>query len=136
MENLTNNKPVLVALYSFIVNEEGNFLMVKRSESDSWPGLWELPGGKIEFGEDIKPALIREVKEEVGLDVEVIRPIAVKANTQDDRHLIRISFLVKAKSFDVKLSSEHSEYKWVSAPEGEKISSLLEETFEEVKNSL
>lgn len=132
MKNLTNNQQVLVAVYAFIVNENGKFLLVKRSEMDTMPGLWEMPGGKIEFGEEIKPALIREVQEETGLTVEVLNPLAVKADTEGERHLIRISFMTKAKSNEVRLSSEHSEYRWVDKPEGEKISSFLLETFNSI----
>lgn len=61
-----------------IVMKEGKVLILQRHrEEDTRPNLWELPGGKREELKSFVEALIREVKEESGLDVEVLMPIAV-----------------------------------------------------------
>jgi len=58
-----------------IINEKGEILMPKRNQPElpEIHNKWEFPGGGIEFGETPEEALLREVKEETGLDVEIIR---------------------------------------------------------------
>ena len=56
-----------------ILNSTNEFLLVKRSLEDSaFPGEWELPGGGIDYGETMNESLKREMKEEVGLVIEVL----------------------------------------------------------------
>ena len=68
MENITK-----VAMKAFIVNEANDtiFLMKKGSKDMLNPGKWEIPGGKMEFGETTSETFKREVKEESGLDIEI-----------------------------------------------------------------
>ena len=62
---------------AFIVHEN-KLLMVKKSKDDPKnPNKWEIPGGRMEFGESVEEHLIREVKEEVGLDIRVGEPFAI-----------------------------------------------------------
>lgn len=95
-------------------------LIIKRSENDeAFPGLWEIPSGKKEQFEEPVLALIREVKEEVGIDVTVKNPVGVFSFKVEKLHELRdstqINFLVKSNNdnIEVKLSSEHSEFAWV-----------------------
>lgn len=54
-----------------VIEREGRFLITQRKPSDSFGGLWEFPGGKLEPGESMELALAREIEEELGLRVEV-----------------------------------------------------------------
>lgn len=54
-----------------VKNEENEILLIKRSDSDTIGGKWETPGGGVDEGETIEQAVIREVKEEAGVDVQV-----------------------------------------------------------------
>lgn len=70
---------IVVAL---IVNEAGEILLARRNQPD-FPDVhnkWEFPGGGLEFGEEPEEALLREIKEETGLDVKIVR-ILPKAYT-------------------------------------------------------
>lgn len=66
-------KKQFVAMKAFIVDEENDtiFLMHKGNKDILNPGKWEVPGGKMEFGETTTETFQREVKEESGLDIEV-----------------------------------------------------------------
>lgn len=69
------NKNQLTAVLALIKNQNGEILLAKRNEPGN-PEVhkkWEFPGGKIEFGEDPENAVIREVKEETGLIVKIVR---------------------------------------------------------------
>jgi 8-oxo-dGTP pyrophosphatase MutT (NUDIX family) len=55
---------------AFIVNKGAVLLVRKSADDPNQAGKWEVPGGRMDFGEDVDPHLSREVREEVGLDVE------------------------------------------------------------------
>ncbi|MFN9176779.1 MAG: A/G-specific adenine glycosylase [Synechocystis sp.] len=58
-----------------IVNDQGQFLIDRRPSEGLLGGLWEFPGGKIEAGETAAECIVREVQEEIGIEVRVIRPL-------------------------------------------------------------
>ena len=66
----TELRPGVAAI---IFNGEGRILLQQRSDN----GLWGLPGGSVEIGESVRDAIVREVREETGLTVEVVRLIGV-----------------------------------------------------------
>src|SRR5438309_10116704 len=88
-----------------IVNNEGKILLAK---SHKWFDKYTLPGGHIEVGESMIDAVRREVKEEVGLDVEVVEMLLVQVaifapEFYKKRHFIFIDFYCKYKDQQVKL---------------------------------
>jgi mutator protein MutT len=104
---------IFVAVYALIQNKTGQYLFIKRADHDSMPRLWEVPGGKMEYGEEPKDSLKREVMEEAGLEVEVLNPFCVVTHKAKDKQMIRIVFKTKLiGDNNVKLSSEHSQFKW------------------------
>jgi len=57
---------------AFIINDEGKILLTKRGEgARNQVGKWETPGGGVEFGETAQETVIREIKEELGVDIEI-----------------------------------------------------------------
>ena len=66
----TQIRPAVAAV---IHNGDGRILLQRRSDN----GLWGLPGGSVEIGESVRDAIVREVREETGLTVEVVRLIGV-----------------------------------------------------------
>ncbi len=98
-------------------------LILQRHENESvYPGMWELPSGKKDNLEPSMSALLREVKEEAGLDVEPVAPISVfdyQIEKPDEiRDSVQINFLARPKgSPTVALSSEHQAFAWITADE-------------------
>lgn len=106
-----------------IVKHNGKVLVVQRSaDEDAFPNLWEIPSGKREQFESSKSSVVREVKEETGLDVEPIMPVDVfefKVEKENEiRDSTQISFLCTlTNEIEVKLSEEHQNFAWISESE-------------------
>lgn len=118
------DKPTVqrVVVGGVVFNKEHKLLIIQRSKNeDVYPEMWELPSGKREFLETSNDALVRELKEEVGLDVEVIQPFSVFEyqieKPTELRDSTQINFIVTTDSTNVKLSDEHQDSAWISKDE-------------------
>ncbi|MBS3168677.1 NUDIX domain-containing protein [Candidatus Woesearchaeota archaeon] len=116
-----DNKKHIVAITALIKNLNGDkFLILKRSENEiAYPSKWSFPGGKLEKGENILQTLKREIKEEVGLDIEDYKEY-LKDYTfirPDGHNVIGFAFLVKAKNENVLLGEDFQDFKWVKPDE-------------------
>ena len=67
------SKPEIFVAAGLILKPDGSLLLGQRPADKPWPGWWELPGGKIEPGETVLQALVRELKEEIDIDVTEAR---------------------------------------------------------------
>lgn len=125
-----------MAAYGFIRNAEHKFLLVKRAPHDSHPGMWELPGGQVERNEDPEVAAQREVLEETGLEVAVIKPLATTTGVSSKgTKVIRLAYLcdMNDPKQQVVLSEEHSSYRWIDLAQKPDLhlSELVEHIFTE-----
>lgn len=109
-----SKKQIDVVAAAIINNQQ--VLAMQRSEKMTLAGFWEFPGGKIEMGESAKEALIREIKEELAVDIEIIDYI--------NEHTYRYDFgVVSLKVYTAKILAgsvtliEHSDKKWLEAQE-------------------
>ena len=73
-----------------LVDADGRVLIAERPPGRSMAGLWEFPGGKVEAGERPEETLIRELKEELGIDVKeaCLAPLTFASHTYPDLHLL------------------------------------------------
>lgn len=80
---------VLVAAVA-LVDADGRVLIARRPEGKPMAGLWEFPGGKVETGERPETALLRELKEELGIDVSeaCLAPLTFASHAYSDFHLL------------------------------------------------
>ena len=73
-----------------LIDKEGRVLLAQRPEGKSLAGLWEFPGGKVEPGETPEAALIRELKEELGIDTwsSCLAPLTFASHSYESFHLL------------------------------------------------
>jgi mutator protein MutT len=108
-----------------IIIRNGEILIEKR-KSEPGKGKWSVPGGLVELGENTTETVIREVKEETGLDVEkpelidVVDNIIRDENGEIKYHFVIVDYFVKLKSGEAKASSDAEELRWVPLSEVEK----------------
>lgn len=101
-----------------IKNNDGNILIVKRHpKSRTDPGMWELPGGKVEPGEFFTSALVREIKEETGLDCKVGDFAEAVQNDYSHKRTVQIMMYLNDVKGDVKISDEHTDWMWAGLDE-------------------
>lgn len=82
-------KVVLVSAVA-LIDGDGRVLLAQRPEGKSLAGLWEFPGGKVEPGESPEAALIRELKEELGIDTKAscLAPLTFASHAYETFHLL------------------------------------------------
>ena len=105
----------LLVVAAALVDGEGRILLQKRAEGRQMAGLWEFPGGKVEKGERPESALVRELKEELGIDVVPTRlsPAAFASADLKDRHLILLLYICREWSGEPE-ALDAADLSWVT----------------------
>ena len=112
---------VVPAASAVVTDEDGRLLLAKRTDND----LWTIPGGTMEPGETIAETAVREVKEETGIDVEVVSLVGIYSNPQhvveysdgELRQQFSVCFECRRIGGEVATSDETSEVGYFSPDE-------------------
>ncbi len=82
--------PVVLVVAAALVDADGRVLLARRPAGKAMAGLWEFPGGKVHEGESPESALLRELDEELGLDVSAscLAPLTFASHRYEDFHLL------------------------------------------------
>lgn len=99
-----------------IKDERGKVLITQRNLKKSQGGLWEFPGGKIEPNETREDAVVREIKEELDIDIKVIGYLSEKVFNYPEKDINLIALECKKINGNIKLL-EHEDYRWVDSSE-------------------
>ena len=99
-----------------VIKKNDLFLIANRSFKASSKGIWEFPGGKVEENENFTSALIREIKEELSLNIKVGNTIATIDLNKTDKNISVHYYYAIILSGQISLNV-HSEFKWVSHPQ-------------------
>jgi 8-oxo-dGTP diphosphatase len=109
-----------IVAIAYVIEKDGSILMLRRSPlKDHAPGEWETGSGRVEQGETPKDAVRREVREETGLEVEIVAPV-------DTFHFYRgaareeaigITFWCRHVAGELVMSDEHDRAEWVGFDE-------------------
>ena len=110
---MSNGRNLVIAVKGVIV-QDGKMLLVQRAPHDYvGAGTWECAGGKIEWGEGLEEALVREILEETGLTVTVGSILyASTFMTDPTRQVVILTYLCRTDQTTVRLSNEHVDYLW------------------------
>lgn len=81
---------MLIVVAAALTNQADEILLQRRPEGRSMAGLWEFPGGKVEAGESPESALVRELKEELGIEIDPVdlTPFTFASEPLGERHLL------------------------------------------------
>jgi ADP-ribose pyrophosphatase len=126
-----------------LILRDGKLLLVKRGAQPGF-GKWSVPGGLVELGENVQDAMVREVKEEVGLDVEVVKltdvadTITLDGDGRVQYHFVVVNFVARIVGGELKTASDILEAKWVPVDEVEKVdlTGSFRAFFEKHKNEI
>jgi 8-oxo-dGTP diphosphatase len=107
-------KPMLLVAAAALVDADGRVLICQRPEGKQLAGLWEFPGGKVEPGETPEACLIRELEEELGIQVThaCLAPFVFASHEYESFHLLMPLYLVRRWTGQV-MAHEHKALAWV-----------------------
>lgn len=115
-----------------VIRKEDKVLILHKSDVEN--DVWELPGGRMRFGETAGQTLIREVKEETGFDIEIQRLLDTWDFIKGDLHITGVVFICDITGGEFRISSEHDKYKW-AVPDKEMVR-IVDEPFKHVLEKL
>lgn len=115
---------------AFIIERDGKILMMRRSPTkDHAPGAWETGSGRLESGETLEDAVYREVREETGLQVEIVQPVAtfrfLRGSAREEA--VGVTFWCRHREGEVMPSDEHDHVFWASPSEAKALVSTAGE---------
>lgn len=102
---------------------DNEYLMVKRSlDDEDCAGFWEMPSGKLEFGETVEQGLRREIFEEVGIDIASFEQKIIgiseysSEKTDGTKYSVQLNYAIEVptKELPIKLSNEHTDFVWAT----------------------
>ncbi|MGB3831102.1 MAG: 8-oxo-dGTP diphosphatase MutT [Mesorhizobium sp.] len=110
---MTGRRLLLVAACA-LVDADGRVLLAQRPEGKQLAGLWEFPGGKVEPGETPEECLIRELREEIGVETKAacLAPLTFASHSYDDFHLLMPLYVCRRYS-GIPVAREAQVLKWV-----------------------
>lgn len=106
--------PIMLVVAVALLDADGRILIAKRPEGKKLAGLWEFPGGKVDAGETPERALIRELKEELGIDTRssCLAPIGFASHSYEDFHLLMPLYVCRVWQ-GTPIGHEGQELAWV-----------------------
>lgn len=113
---MTVLKPLVLVVACALLDKDNRILLAQRPEGKSLAGLWEFPGGKFEQGETPEAALIRELREELGIEVKAdcLSPLTFASHSYEKFHLLMPLYICRRFQGEVR-GAEGQKLKWVYA---------------------
>ena len=109
-----SQKRILLVAACALVDTDGRVLLAERPKGKAMAGLWEFPGGKVEAGESPEETLIRELREEIGIETRAacLAPLTFASHAYDDFHLLMPLFVCRRYE-GIARGLEGQRLKWV-----------------------
>lgn len=99
-----------------VIEQENTVLIAQRKPGSHLALKWEFPGGKLEWGEDPRDGLKREIREELGIEIEVGDVVEVVSHTYEDRQIVLIAYKCRYVRGTVQMLDVH-DVRWVQPEE-------------------
>ncbi len=116
----TEQLPQKITACAFL-HKDGKLFIAKRADTKSFlPGKFELPGGHIEYKEEIVEGLKREFREEFGLEIIVGNAFYAFTYMNGDNHVVEVDYFAELADPNVQIQlnpEDHSEYRWIAQNE-------------------
>jgi len=111
-------RPLVIVAAAALVRSDGRLLLAQRPVGKPMAGLWEFPGGKVEAGESLEGALVRELREELGLRVAEsdLQPFTFASHAYETFQLLMPLFMIRRWEGEIE-AREGQQLAWVSAEE-------------------
>jgi 8-oxo-dGTP diphosphatase len=112
-------KSPVVGVGAVIWNDRGEIVLIRRGQEPRL-GEWSIPGGRLEWGESVRDAIVREVREETRLEakiaglIDVVDSVTRDASGEIVRHYVLIDFLMQCVSGTLRAGSDAAEARWVA----------------------
>ena len=107
-------KPFRLTVKAAILDDQQRCLLVRRSAFNrNFIGCWEWPGGKVDDGEDFAMALLREAREETGLELEITGLAGATQFEMPKAQVVLLCMEARITGGEIKLSEEHDDLAWV-----------------------
>lgn len=109
-----SDKPILLVVACALVDADRRVLIAQRPQGKHMAGMWEFPGGKLEPGETPEAALIRELREELGVDTKeaCLAPVSFASHAYEHMHLLMPLYACRRWQ-GTPTAREHIALKWV-----------------------
>jgi 8-oxo-dGTP diphosphatase len=109
-----SEKPILLVVACALVDTDRRVLIAQRPEGKHMAGMWEFPGGKVEPGETPEAALIRELREELGVETKeaCLAPLSFASHSYEHMHLLMPLYVCRRWQ-GTPTTNEHKALKWV-----------------------
>lgn len=118
----------VIIVHTAIINRQGKILVLRRSLKEKvLPGFWDLPGGTVWLKENPLAGAIREVKEECGLKISNLKPLALTSNWDRIKkdNFVTLIFYSKNYQGQIKLDyRDHDDYAWLKKAEIKKLKAV------------
>ncbi|WP_031528440.1 (deoxy)nucleoside triphosphate pyrophosphohydrolase [Dyadobacter crusticola] len=115
IEVLVSEK-LVVRVPCAVIEHNGKILAGQRSAALSFPLKWEFPGGKVEQNESDEEALVREIREELNVEIDILYRLPVTTKDQGWREIILVPFVCNLQTTQITLT-EHEQIVWLKAEE-------------------
>jgi 8-oxo-dGTP diphosphatase len=112
----TEEGDFMMLVCAAIIYDKGKFLIAQRKENSQQGLKWEFPGGKVEEGESPEECIIREIQEELNINIEVSDVFDVVYHTYDDKSLVMIVYNCIYESGTIE-KIDCNDFRWVTESE-------------------
>ena len=131
------SKNFRIAVKSFIVKDNKALLLKRRPNDPHKPGNWDIPGGRLDLGENPFEGIKRETKEETNLNIDIKMPLDIHHFQRDDgQNITMLIFLCHTNENNIKLSEEHTDHNWLSLENKQEFPEWLHSVLDNYQNHI